>query len=312
HEYYIKANGFASLIEVGRVPRQALGFFPRARRKTQSTRPSEDQDRTIAASRHNRYDTLDHALKASYNPSPSRTSPSSSSKTSPQDSIRPDNSLPNPPVHKGHHRRQSTLILSGPGGVGTLQSKGAAVPGPAEDQLNKFMKSHFPGLARPPDHESAQGQPASASPAGLALEDVGSAIESWVKKMATKAKSGFDEAQLSLRQSSGSSGGSGSSNGYGPPRGRSNYRSPAGFGLPRMFSSDGGVRDGSGDLIEMDERSTDSSSHKGRARNRLAPHHHHHHQEVNIARTTSGARVPESGTIAPRRRGAPKQDGPDD
>lgn len=302
HEYYIKADGFKSPIEVGRVPRQSLGFFPRARRKAPSTRPSEDQARPVTTSHHKRYDTLDYAVEECS--SPSRTSISSSSKTSPQESLGSENSFSNSLIRKGRHRRGSTLFLSGPGGVGTLESKGAAIPGPAEDQLNKFVKSHFPGLANPPDEDPTQAHPAPASQPGLALEDVGSKIESWVKKMATRAMSGIDEAQMSLRQASGSSG---SSESYGTPRGRSGYRSPASLGLPRMFSSDRGVGAGAGggDLIELDE--TIGTSHREQAQDRLSPHEEH-----SVARTSSGVRIPENESIAPRRRGPPRKGDIDD
>ncbi|KAI5288676.1 hypothetical protein KEM54_005020 [Ascosphaera aggregata] len=201
HEYYVQVEGFSSLIEIGRVPRQALGFFPRARRKSKphSTITSTEWSTSLHASNHDRQAAVSDDYTGLPSRSPRRLEPLQ------EDSSSVGSRIPfatNKLARGGHHRKQSSLILSGPGGVGTLESNGMAVPGPAEDQLNKFVKTHFPTLSKQFMNDpgpSTTSAAATCGTSGLALEEVGSAIESWVKKVATKAKAGFDEAHMSLQ-----------------------------------------------------------------------------------------------------------------
>ena len=107
--------------EIARLPRQALGYFPPARRKsnTLSTRTTPSTSLDIR--------------RTSMNPNPH----------SPQ--------RQNPP----RARRSSNAgtgyfpsYLAGPGGVGTM-ARNVHTPGPAQDGLNKFFAKHLPDVAPP-------------------------------------------------------------------------------------------------------------------------------------------------------------------
>lgn len=124
----------------------------------------------------------------------------------------------------------SNFVLHGPGGVGTLD-KNVRRPGPAQDGLNKLFASHLPNVAPPSEQEYFTPwypglQDADADPngsdapisfrtgigdrrvaprgGGLDLENVGGAIEGWMRKMASRASTILSES------SSGSGGGKGS------------------------------------------------------------------------------------------------------
>ena len=142
HDSWASIEGFPSPVEIARLPRRNLGFFPSNRHKSNS-RPNLDD----------RAESLDI----------SRTSFS---------------------THQtNRNRRSSTSYFSqhmhGPGGVGTL-GKTVASPGPAQDGLNKLFASHLPNVAPRTSFESA-----TSSSSGI--ENVGGAIEGWMRKMATKA-----------------------------------------------------------------------------------------------------------------------------
>lgn len=63
-------------------------------------------------------------------------------------------------------------------------------PGPAQDGLNKMFAAHLPNLARQASLESLQ--PSSAYSNG-GIENVGGAIEGWVRKIATKAQTSLQQ-----------------------------------------------------------------------------------------------------------------------
>ena len=86
HDKWVRIDGFASPVEIGRVPRRALGFFPRTRRKSMSYSDTE--------SMHER--------------------PSEPQRASPGDTRRPR-----------HHRQRSNFQFTGPG-VGTLDRSSMA------------------------------------------------------------------------------------------------------------------------------------------------------------------------------------------
>jgi len=89
--------------------------------------------------------------------------------------------------------------MLGPGGVGSLAGKGISAPGPADDKLNKVIAKHLPGilpsavpLYEEDDHDFPSGvvSPStrlSASSSVVGLENMGSAIEGWVRKLARSA-----------------------------------------------------------------------------------------------------------------------------
>jgi hypothetical protein len=70
--------------------------------------------------------------------------------------------------------------LQGPGGVGTL-GKDVSIPGPPQDSLNKIFAPHLPNVAPRSSFDSI------TSNSSTGIENVGGAIEGWVRKMASKA-----------------------------------------------------------------------------------------------------------------------------
>ena len=101
--------------------------------------------------------------------------------------------------------RPPSYALRGPGGVGTL-GKSVRAPGPAQDGLNKIFGPHLPNLAPPPNSQfvpwvtEETGAPNDTNAAAAAtassmygsspafdIENVGGAIEGWMRKMATHA-----------------------------------------------------------------------------------------------------------------------------
>ncbi|KAL1988603.1 hypothetical protein VTN96DRAFT_8998 [Rasamsonia emersonii] len=189
HEAWVQIEGFPAAVEIGRVPRRTLGFFPRTRRKSQS-RPYTDAE----------------------TPSPSfDTSRPKRSDSSAQPPTSSDPSLPTPPdtgpgnagSRRGHRRNRSSICLVGPGGVGTLD-RDVTAPGPAPDGLNKFVSQHLPHLTVPPPpgtpgETSVESTASTTTSSTTGLENVGGAIEGWMRKMASRAKAGLAELQQSTQ-----------------------------------------------------------------------------------------------------------------
>ncbi|CAL3969915.1 hypothetical protein PZA11_007536 [Diplocarpon coronariae] len=205
-------------VQIARMSRKTLGYFPPRRRKSTVTlstpRGSSDLPRL----------STDFTASAS--------SPSTSSRRTSNLGRRP--SQPNSsatgsglsgsyfPPHPARARRESVSEaadrlgwMRGPGGVGTL-GKNVRRPGPGQDGLNSWARKHAPGLTigdLPSSsilggevahfgfgdelesiHESARGgngaglvgTSASGPGAGqLGLENAAAAIEGWVRRMAT-------------------------------------------------------------------------------------------------------------------------------
>lgn len=145
HDSWVIIDGFAEAVEIARLSRRTLGFFPPNRRKSLSF---SDLDTPSAS--------LDLLRDNPPNPSPRRKESRSSSGS-----------------HFAHQ-------LQGPGGVGTL-GKDVRNPGPAQDGLNKLFASHLPNVAPRTSFESA------TSTSSTGIDNVGGAIEGWVRKLATKA-----------------------------------------------------------------------------------------------------------------------------
>ncbi|MCJ1466721.1 hypothetical protein MMC07_005341 [Pseudocyphellaria aurata] len=146
HDSWVMIDGFPDAVEIARLSRRNLGFFPPSRRKSISLSDHDTPSRSLELSRERRHDQ-----------SPRRKESRSSSGS--------------------HHFVHQ---LQGPGGVGTLGRK-VHNPGPAQDGLNKLFSSHLPNLAPRTSFESTT----STSSAGI--ENVGGAIEGWVRKLAIKA-----------------------------------------------------------------------------------------------------------------------------
>lgn len=183
HESWVNIDGFPSAVQIGRVPRRALGYFPRTRRKSVSYSDAEP-------------------LREDSSREPTRTSsPVSSPQITPADGVlpraRPRASQPKP-IRPQHRRQRSSLHLTGTG-VGTLDQTSTA-PGPALDGLSKFFSQHMPNLVPPPVPEnhrrSSFGSESTAtSNASTGLENIGGAVEGWIRKVATRTKAGINELQ---------------------------------------------------------------------------------------------------------------------
>ncbi|KAK8207517.1 hypothetical protein HDK77DRAFT_381006 [Phyllosticta capitalensis] len=190
-------------VEIARLHRRDLGFFPPARRK--SLTYSDTTRDSIGGS----VGGPSHTPSASLDLQRSETATSTTSSGS------------RITAQQRHNRTPSisqSFKLDGPGGVGTF-NKNVRKPGPAQDGLNKLFSQHLPSLAPPPGKDyfgtwnpanlegtggegpgerisgsatpvfGVGGVGGSTSGTGFDLEQVGGAIEGWMRKVATKASS---------------------------------------------------------------------------------------------------------------------------
>lgn len=141
HDSWVMIDKFADPVEIARLSRSNLAYFPPRRKKSISFSDLDNPSASLELSR-----------DRSQGRSPLRKESQSSS---------------------GSHFIHQ---LQGPGGVGTM-GREVRNPGPAPDGLNKL----FPKVAPRTSFES------EASTASTGLENVGGAIEGWVRKLATKA-----------------------------------------------------------------------------------------------------------------------------
>jgi hypothetical protein len=217
HESWVQMDGFSGPVEIGRVPRRALGFFPRTRRKSTPYSDTEPPDLYRQ--------TITPASPVGSPPPPSsfdilpRTRPNG-------DRATPKSTRPTRPQHR---RQRSSIHLSGTG-VGTLDPTSTG-PGPALDGFTRFFAQHMPGLAppEPPDNVrrgSFESASAMTSNASTGLENIGGAFEGWVRKVATRAKAGINELQQ------------GSPNPQSSSRGRNMWR------MDDLIELDDGMADG--------------------------------------------------------------------
>lgn len=215
HESWVQIEGFPSAIEIGRVPRRALGFFPRTRRKSVSYTDTEP--------------SYSSSQEPTRTPSPigsPQLNPSQSTlpRSRPRAHTKPIGAHPGRPTHR---RQRSSVHLSGTG-VGTLDRSSTA-PGPAMDGLTEWFSKHMTYLAPPQPQANLRrlsfGSESTVTSNTSGLENIGGAFEGWVRKVATRAKVGLGE----LQQNS--------------PTRQANHRGRStGLG-------------GAGDLIEMDDAS---------------------------------------------------------
>lgn len=194
HDSWVILPSLKDAVEVLRVPRRALGYFPRARRKSNTALSAISTTSTPRSS----FDMLRHP------PTHAAQTSAASLGTSP---VR----RPGLPTRLSSARRRSSSVTSsgnsfmdalrGPGGVGTLSGLRTEVsrPGPAEDSLNKQFASYLPDLL-PPEamprtgfslRPSARSTPRASTDSvrstrsnSANMGDVGVAIEGWVRKMA--------------------------------------------------------------------------------------------------------------------------------
>ncbi|KAL9131535.1 MAG: hypothetical protein Q9217_000549 [Psora testacea] len=152
HDSWVMIDGFQEAVEIARLSRRALGYFPRSRRKSQSFSDLETPSTSLDLPR--------PSYPSSSSPQPTRSRPGSGSGSG----------------------SYFATHLQGPGGVGTM-SKNVRSPGPANDGLNKLFPTLQPTVAPSSSSESQHSNSAQLN----GLENVTGAIEGWVRKVATKA-----------------------------------------------------------------------------------------------------------------------------
>lgn len=198
-ESWVQIDNFPEPVEIGRVPRRALGFFPRTRRKSTSysdTEPPGFRETATTATAPSPVSSHDDSQSSqSIIPPPNRPHAGSSGPTKPG---------------ARHQRQRSNLQLAAPG-VGSLD-RSTTAPGPALDGLSKFLSQHLPTLAPPPppatnpDSGAYESTSTAHSQQTTSLDNIGGAFEGWVRKMTSRAKAGFNELQQSTASSQPGSG----------------------------------------------------------------------------------------------------------
>lgn len=175
HDSWILLSAHPTAIEIARMSRRDLGFFPRARRKSNANSSYSDLDTPS--------DSFDL---------PRTPSIIISDTADAQQRV---------PYHKSRRSSSSHAFapkMMGPGGVGTLVGKGPSAPGPGEDKLSKAFQRALPKFANPnsgqqPPVFDETLEPEHASTGTLtpttshAFENMGSALEGWARKMADRA-----------------------------------------------------------------------------------------------------------------------------
>ncbi|KAF9694036.1 hypothetical protein EKO04_007935 [Ascochyta lentis] len=254
HDSWVLLPNDKQPTQIARMPRRALGFFPPARRKSVA------------------YSDAASTPRASVDLPRSSTSTNPNIHTaSPSQPTRPRASS-NLSSLSAHSRQRSTSgqqqppkpWLSGPGGVGTL-GRNVRSPGPAQDGLNKMFAAHLPSMAPPPgqeyftpwapsllDMDGTRGAGSGVvTPAGgeINLQEIGGAIEGWVRKFGSQAQKLLSEPNT--------------------PGGRRSALP----GVSTGHSRGGGGREGLGDVIELQDDAFEighGELHRGRTRDGLA------------------------------------------
>lgn len=184
HDSWVVFSGASKPTEIVRLSRRNLGYFPPARRKSNCYSDLDTPSTSLDLTRTPTSDLLNHPAL-----SPSRTD-------APQ---RPRRTRKLSNATNGYF----PSYLAGPGGVGSM-GKNVSSPGPAQDGLNKMFAKHLPDVAPPKNQQSLyapemplytdDGTPIASGTAtpniapNLNLENVGGAIENWMRRVATKAK----------------------------------------------------------------------------------------------------------------------------
>ena len=150
HDSWVMIENFPDAVEIARLSHKTLGYFPRSRRKSLTFSDVETPPASLDLPR------------GSYQSSPPREQKSQSRSSS------------------GSYL---THQLQGPGGVGTM-GRDVRSPGPAQDGLNKLFAAHLPNLAPRKSFESVNS---TSSHGNGGIENLGGAIEGWMRKLATKA-----------------------------------------------------------------------------------------------------------------------------
>lgn len=185
HDSWVMLPGSTKPTEIARLSRRTLGYFPPARRKSNCYSDLDTPSTSL------------DLVRASTNESSLPVSP-----------LRQD-----APQRPRRTRRLSNAnngyfpsYLAGPGGVGTFNNN-VRFPGPAQDGLNKMFAKHLPDVAPPrnqqnlltpemPLYTDDEGTPMASGATtpsllgnkNMNLENVGGAIEGWMRRMASQAK----------------------------------------------------------------------------------------------------------------------------
>ncbi|KAI8938567.1 hypothetical protein NX059_004446 [Plenodomus lindquistii] len=191
HDSWVLLPNDKQPTQIGRMPRKALGFFPPARRKSTAYSDASTPRASVELPR-----------------SSTSTNPLT---ISPQQLARPRASS-NLSSVSTHSRQRSTSGktwgLHGPGGVGTM-GRNVRSPGPAQDGLNKNFAQYLPNVAPPPgqeyftpwapslldaaagtssQHAGGSGAVTPLNGADINFQEIGGAIEGWVRKVGTTAQ----------------------------------------------------------------------------------------------------------------------------
>lgn len=195
HDSWVILPNFTQPVEILRIPRQILGYFPRPRRKSNSIYTDTSTTSTPKTSLDLLRHPPTHAAQASFslNASP----------------VRRPGTFPNRQLTR--QRSSSTTAsgtnfveaLRGPGGVGSLRGlrTEASRPGPAEDALNRQFAHYLPDVAPPEDTlrnflratprltprastDSVRSNRSNSS----GLTDMSGAIEGWMRKISGNKK----------------------------------------------------------------------------------------------------------------------------
>lgn len=178
HDSWVLLPNATDPTEIARLSRRTLGYFPPARRKSNCFSESNTPSTSLDLVRNQ------------------------STQTNPAISPRRSDSRQRPRRLSNATSGYFPSYLSGPGGVGTM-NRNVHFPGPAQDGLNKMFARHLPDVAPPKNQVdlyqpgmpmySDEGSSGFQTPHypngrsnGVNLENVGGAIESWVRRMAKK------------------------------------------------------------------------------------------------------------------------------
>jgi LysM repeat protein len=207
-------------VEIARMPRKTLGYFPPRRRKSQVTPSNISTPRGSTE-----FPRISQSMSTSSN-DPSGSTASTPSRRTSNIGARPSQSITAigsyfPPLSSSTRPRRESVgeaaermgWMRGPGGVGTFDSN-VRRPGPAQDGLNKWARKHIPGIAidslpstsifraetahfgfsdelasiaeGPGISTNSGTQTPSSNQGGMGLENAAAAIEGWVRRLAIK------------------------------------------------------------------------------------------------------------------------------
>ncbi|KAI9754359.1 MAG: hypothetical protein M4579_004757 [Chaenotheca gracillima] len=272
HYSWVQFEGQTSPVEIARLSRRTLGYFPPSRRKSLS------------------FSDLDTPPSASLDlprPSIGHRPPS------PGASGRQSSTTGRPRKNSSSHFAQQ---MHGPGGVGTLGGRVSNV-GPKQDSLNKFFANHLPDLAPKESLESLLASSGTVPPVGgpaTGLDNVGAALEGWMRKLARGAAAMVENpgsVNVGLGGSAGTGINSASNNSRGVPGGGRGRRS---------------ARNGSGDLIELTD-GLDLDGGASRERSTVSLGEGARSEDIRRADSSSAAEIADAALATRRRRDSRKK-----